>query len=164
MNHRFGWKTLEVYSSRKKPEISKKKGKPKHPTRVHVWGGIRRRGATELLVLDGIMKTDFFTNSILRDSLLPFVREKYRNDEFRLIQDNDPKHASRASKAFLIEHGIEWQRTPAESPDLNSIEHMWHQMKHFIRNTHTHTHTHTHTQISHILVSTGNRGLWYFPC
>ena len=49
------------------------------------------------------------------------------------MADNDPKHTSGAAQQFLEEMGIFWWRTPAESPDLNPIENMWHELKEFIR-------------------------------
>jgi hypothetical protein len=65
--------------------------KPKHPPKLHVWGGISRRGTTELVVFGGIMEKTFFTNEILGATVLPFVREHFPNGH-RFQQDNDPKH------------------------------------------------------------------------
>ena len=49
------------------------------------------------------------------------------------MQDNDPKHISSKAKQFMIENGINWWRTPPESPDINPIENLWHELKEYIR-------------------------------
>ena len=49
------------------------------------------------------------------------------------MQDNDPKHTSRRAREFFADNGIEWWKTPAESPDLNPIENLWHELKEYIR-------------------------------
>ena len=48
------------------------------------------------------------------------------------MQDNDPKHTSRVAKVFLEENRINWWRTPPESPDLNPIEDLWHELKFYL--------------------------------
>ena len=70
--------------------------------------------------------------SILERTLLPFITTVYP-DGHRLMADNDPKHTSKAAREFLVENGVYWWRTPAESPDCNPIENLWHEVKEFIR-------------------------------
>ena len=114
---------------RKVDEPTKRKPKPKHPLKVHVWAGISRHGATEICIFDGIMDADLFCN-ILESTLVPFIREKL--PDHRFMQDNDPKHTSRRAQTFFEEQNINWWRTPPESPDLNPIEDLWHELKFFL--------------------------------
>ena len=77
------------------------------------------------------MNASLFT-SILESTLLPFVDEEY-SEGHKFMQDNDPKHTSRHAESFLAEKGVNWWRTPPESPDFNPIENMWHELKEFLR-------------------------------
>ena len=70
--------------------------------------------------------------NILEQNLIPFIDEVYP-DGHKLMQDNDPKHTSRYIQAFFEEKGINWWKTPPESPDFNPIENMWHELKEYIR-------------------------------
>ena len=69
---------------------------------------------------------------ILRRTLLPFLRDVYPEGQ-KLFQDNDPKHTSRCAKQFLEENGVNWWPSPPESPDLNPIELLWHELKEYLR-------------------------------
>lgn len=105
----------------------------KHPLKVHVWGGISRKGATQLLIFNGIMDAGFYTDTVLKATLLPAINHLYPAPlTHRLWQDNDPKHTSIRAKTFIQDNGICWFKTPAESPDLNVIEMVWATMKHHV--------------------------------
>ena len=82
-------------------------GKPKHPLKLHVWAGISRKGTTSLLIFDGIMRSDFFVEEILRNTLLPFIKENF-GENHRFQQDNDPKHRSKLAQKFMTDNGINW--------------------------------------------------------
>ena len=107
------------------------KPKPKHPVKVHVWAGISYRGRTNLCIFEGKMNAPLFV-SILEKSLVPFIKDVYP-DSHRFVQDNDPKHCSNFAKRYYKEKGINWWPTPPESPDLNLIENLWHELKEYIR-------------------------------
>ena len=49
------------------------------------------------------------------------------------MQDSDPKHTSKKAAELFSRENINWWKTPPESPDLNPIENMWHELKEFIR-------------------------------
>ena len=105
--------------------------RPKHPPKVHVWAGISLRGRTGICIFEGILEATKYTE-ILEQTLLPFIDDVYP-DGHKLMADNDPKHTSLHAKNFIEERGVNWWRTPAESPDLNPIENLWHELKEYIR-------------------------------
>ena len=123
--------THRRFCCRKKGETPKPKPRPKHPLKLHIWAGISRKGSTEICIFEGIMDKYLYVE-ILRETLLPFIRQVYPNSH-RFMADNDPKHTSKFAQTFLKENDIHWWRTPAESPDLNPIENLWHELKEFIR-------------------------------
>ena len=87
----------------------------------------RTKGRTGICIFDGIINAPLYID-ILEQTLLPFIREAYP-DGHRLMQDNDPKHTSRAAAAFMEAECIRWWKTPAESSDCNPIENLWHGLK-----------------------------------
>ena len=118
-------------SYRKKGSARKLKCKHKHPQKIHVWAGISKRGATQIVIFDGILTAVRYAD-ILTSSLLPFIWEVYPAGH-RLYQDNDPKHTSRYIRDYFNTNNIIWWKSPAESPDLNPIEMVWGSMKTFLR-------------------------------
>lgn len=107
--------------------------KPKHPAKVHVWAGISKRGATQIVLFKANLTATRYT-SILDAALVPFVQSSFAGSSYRFFQDNDPKHTSRWAQWYFKEKDINWWPTPPESPDANPIELLWGSMKEAIRN------------------------------
>ena len=114
----------------KKGQKPRYKPKPMHPVIVHVWAGIRHHGRTNLCIFEGKMNAPLFI-SILRKSLVPFIRAVLYPDGHCFMQDNDPKHCSKLAKAYYKESVINWWPTLPESPNLNPIENLWHELKEY---------------------------------
>ena len=98
--------------------------------KVHIWAGISKRGKTGICIFEGTMDGSFYVK-ILEETLIPFLQKVYP-DGHRLMADNDPKHTSNEAKRFLKDQKVTWWQTPAESPDCNPIENLWHELKEYI--------------------------------
>ena len=79
----------------------------------------------------GIIDAPVFVD-ILWLTFLAFVLSVYSGGH-SFMQDKDPKHASILGDSFLQSNGINWLKNPPESPDMNSIENFWHELKEYIR-------------------------------
>ncbi len=76
--------------------VGGKIGKPKQSTvKIHLLGGISRKGLTPLVMFKNMCSPDF--QHYLNLSVIPFIVEKlpYRH---RLFMDNDPKHMSGSTR------------------------------------------------------------------
>ena len=126
---------LENYGSyqyRKVGEPNPRKPKPKHPQKLNVWGAITRKGRGNVVIFNGNVNQEFYTDSILRDTVIPLIADYFPNGA-RYQQDSAPAHRSRRATGFMHDNGIVRFPFPPESPDLNPIESIWNCMKEYCR-------------------------------
>lgn len=99
---------------------------------VMIWGCMAASGAGKLVFIDGRMD-QFVYRNILEQNLMESARQLNIESDFVFQHDNDPKHTARSVKEWLslnIPNVLEW---PAQSPDINPIEHLWDHMDRQIR-------------------------------
>ena len=90
---------------------------------VMVWGCFTKHGLGPLVRLDGrITAKDYI--AVLRNHLIPYINTLEDKENTIFQEDNAPIHTARVVKSWKEENNVVTLPWPAQSPDMNPIEHL----------------------------------------
>lgn len=92
---------------------------------IPVWSCFYSGGPGPFVKIEGRFVKEKYL-SILNDHLLPWIREKFGDNEVKFIHDHSPIHKANVVKSWFEDHPqirvLPW---PPKGADLNPIENVW---------------------------------------